>query len=203
MKKSELRQIIRETIKETFLAEQTPFICQQIVVQMQSQGMGFAMAGLDNVQGACCPKCPSAQNDPGDDCYAFCNHDCCPSNDPCDELTTNPMLAGCCDKCAANLGSPGFENDACFPYCDCCRDEEEEIREIRCECCNRRGQIVSMAQTVTIEEGCSSLNMGGFYNCENSPLSGGLGVKDCRKRPTTGGVTPVGPIKPLGKKRLY
>ena len=41
---------------------------------------------------------------------------------------------------AANLGSPGFENDACFPYCDCCRDEEEEIREKEAKRMAREGK---------------------------------------------------------------
>ena len=125
LKKSQLRKFIRESIKELALEQVNTTMCQELVFQMQSQGIGIAAGGLTAVQNACCPKCPTAQNDPGDACYSFCNHDCCP-DDPCDELATNPTLAGCCDKCASNMNVPSFQNDPCFPYCECC-DFDDDI----------------------------------------------------------------------------
>tara|TARA_A100001201_G_scaffold8440_2_gene12920 strand:+ start:485 stop:1372 length:888 start_codon:yes stop_codon:yes gene_type:complete len=118
MKLKQLKKIIKESIQQ-IVTEQNTTICQELAFQMQSIP-GFGNASLQNIQSMCCPKCSTAQNDPNDNCYNFCNHDCCPGDDPCEELISNPAYPGCCEKCAANINVPSFQNDPCFQYCECC-----------------------------------------------------------------------------------
>ena len=147
MKKSELRKLIRESLK-TIISEQNTTICQEIVFQMQNIP-GFQGMSLQDVQNSCCPKCPTAQNDPNDSCYSFCNHDCCPDptgDDPCNDplwtsmpmgTVSNGMKLNYCDRCAASSadGNPVNGNflvtlAAAIPYwvqdqnginyCPCC-----------------------------------------------------------------------------------
>ena len=119
-------------------------MCEELVFQMQSQGIGLAAGGLNAVQNACCPKCPTAQNDPGDDCYSFCNHDCCPNgDDPCTQdpdwvnmpmgTSTSGQKINYCERCAS-ISPDGNPANGNFPvdiiagywypgstnYCYCC-----------------------------------------------------------------------------------
>ena len=116
----------------------------------------------------------------------------------------NPNMT--CAPVGPNLGYalanniPLFSDiNDCHAQTDCGPSSEDP--EIKCQCCDKFNQPVSMATTVSANVGCSALNNPpNFSNCQTHPLSGGTKLK-CKTLPGPVDDFPIGlseTVKALG-----
>jgi hypothetical protein len=169
----------------------------------------------NQAQGSPVPPGGAAAGAPGsgDNC------ECCEDDsgeDPCsDKNTAHAQCFWCrqennptqtCSMVGANLGYALSNNIPLFSDINDCHAQTScngpgEDPEIKCQCCDKHNQPVSMVQTVPSTPGCSVLNNPpNFTNCQTHPLSGGTPIK-CKTLPGPIDDFPVGlseMVKALG-----
>ena len=109
-----------------------------------------------------------------------------PTATPCSQMPPAMQNSiGCYEANHGGCGTPPDPNDnSCCLYQDIEPIEPDNptgSEEIRCECCNKFNQPISMNQWYPVGFDCTTLNnpTSGLSNCDKSPISGGPGAQGC------------------------